>query len=112
MSENQFPEIYADELAGIMLGFPMSKLTFTSSRQLGSDGKVIKTNVLTVTISTQSLIKGLNFAHDYVQENKLGLLASASEASENISISIQKNMTPKVEKKVAAAKKSPALTKG
>lgn len=60
MSNEAPVEVYVDELGGIMLGHPVTKLTFISLRQdeLDKTNNVPPraTQVLTLAISTQTLI--------------------------------------------------------
>lgn len=82
MNKEQYPEIFTDELAGIMFGYPISKLTFVAVKQVGTDGSAEKAKVLTLTIPTQSLINACNLVLDNARKNQKVILdgASASEA--------------------------------
>lgn len=82
MNKEQHPEIFTDELAGIMFGYPVSKLTFVAVKQVGDDGSAEKTQVLTLTIPTQSLINACNLILDNARMNQKVILdgASTSEA--------------------------------
>lgn len=114
MSKEQYPEIFADELAGIMFGFPISKLTFVAVKQVGADGAAEKAKVLTLTISTQALLNACNLVLDNARENQELILggASASEAKlleslqsgEAASLTKTSTVTPKKAKTTKAIK--------
>ncbi len=71
-SKNESKEIYADEVISAMIGFPISKIIFSSVKKV-EDGKIEKVEAVTIAINTLSLLKGCNF-----------ILNSAKNASENI----------------------------
>jgi hypothetical protein len=110
MSEQQIPEFYVDELSNIMLGYPTSKLTFSSIREIIKTGEGEKLNVLTIAIPTIMLVNACNFALSQVQANQSALIIAASEASENLSSAIQLIELPSAEKKGVVAKKKTTAT--
>lgn len=85
MSESTHLEVYVDQLGGIMLGYPTSKLTFVSLRQGQSSDPTNATpdqrHAVTVTMSTQSLINACNAISKNISENQEALLENAQEST-------------------------------
>jgi len=111
VSKECHPEIFADELAGIMLGYPTSKLTFAAIRQGGTNGEVAKTNVLTLSISTQVLIDACNLVLNHAKTNQDLILNSASESAGKLISSLQRDTVGATTKTVAASQKKTRVAK-
>lgn len=84
MSKEQHPEIFADELSGMMLGYPVSKLTFSAAKQSGNDGAVEKNNVLTLTLSTHNLLSACKLILNNASDNQDLILSGASTSEEKL----------------------------
>lgn len=111
MSNKQCVEIFADDIMGVMLGYPMSKLTFASSVQTEPNGKASKIPVVAITMSTQSMVTALNFVLEHVNMNKGSLMDSASESAGKMLNTLEQKAIQKVEKKKAPIKKLPLRLK-
>lgn len=108
----QYPEIFADELAGMMLGYPVSKLTFVTATQSGENGTIEKTKVLSLAIPTQSLLNSCKLILDNALENQELIISMASVSEEKVlavlsTVSAISQNTTEVKKKTKAPKKSP-----
>lgn len=107
MNEQKVPEFYVDELSNMLLGYPISKLTFSTIGQAGASEQPNKERVLTIAISTASLAQACNFALTQIKANQNALIASASEGPDMLNNLIQGIELPAAaEKKVATIKKS------
>lgn len=87
------PELYVDSLGGVMLGYPVSKLTFITVVQNGhseSDSEpndntsVVKKDVVTLTIPTAALIDACQKILDNLQENKETLVLAQEKTAKHI----------------------------
>jgi hypothetical protein len=85
MHEITHLEVYVDQLGGIMLGYPTSKLTFVSLRQNQSSDPTNaapdQRHAVTVTIPTQSLMNACNAISKSIRENQDALLENAQEST-------------------------------
>ncbi len=93
MRADQNPEIFADELSGMMLGYPVSKLFFSSASQEGAAGEIAKSKVLTLSIPTQSLLSACKLILDHAIENQ-ELIHSAASVSEESILKILSEINP------------------
>jgi hypothetical protein len=105
VSNEQYPEIFVDELGGLMLGYPISKLTFVAARQVGADGAVVKNKVLTLSISTQSLLNTCKLVLNNARENQELILTGASTSEEKLLIALQNEAALTSTKAAAVAQK-------
>lgn len=104
MSTEQPPEIFADELAGMMLGYPISKLTFAAARQGAPNGEIEKAQVLTLSIPTLSLLTSCKLILDNAAENQELIVGVASSSQEKLfaflgETATQKSSVPEEKKK-------------
>lgn len=89
MSKDVPVEIFVDDLGGIMLGQPISKLTFVSMQQNGDpDSTPLQTPRVVITMTTQALINACNVILKNVHENKGGLVISAESNLANLKSSL------------------------
>ncbi|MEO6423619.1 MAG: hypothetical protein ABIR84_13355 [Candidatus Nitrotoga sp.] len=111
MLNARFPEIFADELAEIMLGYPISKLTFIAVKKFGTDGIIEKDQVLTLSIPTQSLLDACQMVLDNANRNQDFILNGASTSEGKLlkllkNEAVSKTKTSTVEKKPTKATKA------
>lgn len=108
MSETPL-EVYVDDLGGIMLGYPTSKLTFVTLRQDSSIDPANPTPgqapALTVTMSTQALINACNTILANVRSNQDVLVAATQKAAEVLTASLVEPQTPPPQPKLTKPKK-------
>lgn len=92
--KNLTPELYVDALGGVMLGYPICKLTFVtishgngnaqdSSSVSESDdtSNVAKNNAITITIPTAALIDACQKIIENLKENEQGLVAAQEKTA-------------------------------
>lgn len=90
--KNLTPELYVDALGGVMLGYPICKLTFVtishgnaqdSSSVSESDNasNVAKNNAITITIPTAALIDACQKIIENLKENEQGLVAAQEKTA-------------------------------
>lgn len=112
MNKEQYPEIFSDELAGLMFGYPISKLTFVAVKQVGADGSAEKAKVLTLSIPTQSLLNACNLIMDNARKNQEIILGAASASEANLLASLQSGTDIALTKKTTvASKKTKAVSR-
>lgn len=111
MSNEIFPEIFVDELAGILLGYPTSKLTFVAARQVGTSGAIEKAKVLTLSISTQNLLNACNMVLDHAKENQALIINGASESTEKLLASLHRVAVDTPEKTASVPQKKTKVVK-
>lgn len=99
MSNGVPVEIYVDNLSGIMLGYPTSKLTFVTIRQdnPNNDPENLATGpgpvpVLTVTMSTQTLINVCNAVLGDIRVNQDALLIATQNATKLLTESLSESL--------------------
>lgn len=103
---NEVPiEIFVDDLGAIMLGQPISKLTFVSMQQNGDPNDAPRQAArVVITMTTQALINACNVILKNVHENRDGLVVSAEnnlttlKSSLPLESPLQKEKLPSVEK--------------
>lgn len=105
MSKEQCPEFFADELGGIMLGFPMSKLTFSAIKNVGTDGSIDRANVITLAIPTQALFNACKAVMDKARHNQEMILGGASASEANLLVSLQSEPAVSLPKTSTVTKK-------
>lgn len=91
-------EIYADDIDGVLIGYPMAKIRFNSTRGISENGEPIEETVLTVAIPLESLLKACRNIIDNA-ESDIDMLAKLAEGSvQGLRDSIVKTV-PALEKK-------------
>lgn len=93
MSPEGIKEIYVDELTSLMLGYPISKISFSSTKQVTTVGDTKKTEVMTVAIPTNVLLQTCNFVVNHIQNNQEYLLNAAQENSKQLATLMQNKST-------------------
>jgi hypothetical protein len=111
VSNDLHTEIFADELGGILLSYPISKLTFVTAQQIGSGGDVEKIKVLTLTLSTQNLINACKLVLANARENQELILSSASVSEKKLLTLLQSETVATSNTSAPVAKKQPKTTK-
>ena len=111
MDKEQYPEIFTDELAGLMLGYPISKLTFATVKQGKTDSSAEKVQALTLTIPTQSLLNACNLILDSARKNQGMILDGASTSEAKLLESLQNGAAASLTKTPTATPKKAKTTR-
>lgn len=75
-------EIYADEIDGVLVGYPVSKVRFVSTNSINNEGQPVSETVLMLAIPTDALIAGCKTIINNAEGEITDLIALA-EASTN-----------------------------
>lgn len=103
MSQNKL-EIFADELDGVLVGYPISKIRFVSTMGIDDDGNQITEKVLTIAMPTEALIKACMEISKNAENDMGMLLEMAEESATSLRKAIQVNAQNKPAIKVKKSK--------
>ncbi|QTR55405.1 hypothetical protein [Thiothrix unzii] len=83
MQYTDLNELYADSVKGMMIGYPISKITF-SSIQNTEDDQVESRKVVTLSMPTHALIKICATFIKSAEDNQGAILSAIKESEEKI----------------------------
>lgn len=83
MSDSQPFEIYVDEVTGMMLGYPMSKVSFATRRMMGSTNPQ-PVPALILTMSTQTMIQMVDILTENIRVNESAILDAAGVSKDTL----------------------------
>lgn len=82
--ENKHFELYADALDGILLGYPVTKLTFVTTlkdESVNTDTQINR-NVVTLTVPTIAIVDACHKILDNIRENRKELTEMQGKTSD------------------------------
>ena len=97
-------EIFVDELDGVLVGYPMSKLRFVSFRGSDDDGQPISEQVLMLTIPTNELISMANYIIKNAENDASALSKMSVSATSEFQKMIQQIEKPVTKKSISKSK--------
>lgn len=90
MQYTDLNEFYADDIGGIMIGYPISKITFSSVQHAEKD-QVESRKVITLSMPTHALIKVCSAFIKSAEDNQDAIISAIKESELQILKTINKS---------------------